>query len=91
MIGELPLSSLPFSGIRIIAVEQTLLIGGSKVERILRDKRVAAATLTGSEPAGASVASICGSEIMPTVLELGGSDACIIMPSADIENAVEIG
>ena len=91
MIGELPLSSLPLSGISIIAVEQTLLIGGSKVERILRDKRVAAATLTGSEPAGASVASICGSEIMPTVLELGGSDACIIMPSADIEKAVEIG
>lgn len=63
----------------------TLLIGGSKVERILRDKRVIAATLTGSEPAGASVAAICGSEIMPTVLELGGADAFIIMPSADIE------
>ena len=69
----------------------TLLIGGSKVERILRDKRVVAATLTGSEPAGASVAAICGSEIMPTVLELGGADAFIIMPSADIEKAVEIG
>lgn len=69
----------------------TLLIGGSKVERILRDKRVVAATLTGSEPAGASVAAICGSEIMPTVLELGGADAFIIMPSAEIEKAVEIG
>ena len=70
---------------------QTLLIGGAKVERILRDDRVRAATLTGSEPAGASVASICGQEIKPTVLELGGSDAFIIMPSADIEKAVEVG
>jgi succinate-semialdehyde dehydrogenase/glutarate-semialdehyde dehydrogenase len=70
---------------------QTLLIGGDKVERVLRDDRVRAATLTGSEPAGASVASICGSEIKPTILELGGSDAFIIMPSADIEKAVETG
>ncbi|MEM9599513.1 MAG: NAD-dependent succinate-semialdehyde dehydrogenase [Pseudomonadota bacterium] len=70
---------------------QTLLIGGSKVERILRDGRVRAATLTGSEPAGASVASICGQEIKPTVLELGGSDAFIIMPSADLDKAVSTG
>lgn len=70
---------------------QTLLIGGAKVERVLRDKRVRAATLTGSEPAGASVASICGQEIKPTVLELGGSDAFIIMPSADIDKAVQLG
>ncbi len=70
---------------------QTLLIGGDKIERILRDPRVRAATLTGSEPAGASVASICGQEIKPTVLELGGSDAFIIMPSADLEKAVEVG
>ncbi|NNC37119.1 MAG: NAD-dependent succinate-semialdehyde dehydrogenase [Hyphomonadaceae bacterium] len=70
---------------------QTLLIGGSKVERVLRDDRVKAATLTGSEPAGASVASICGEEIKPTVLELGGSDAFIVMPSADIEKAVSVG
>ena len=70
---------------------QTLLIGGSKVETILRDPRVRAATLTGSKPAGASVAGICGDEIKPTVLELGGSDAFIVMPSADLEAAVSVG
>lgn len=70
---------------------QTLLISGTKVERILRDDRVKAATLTGSEPAGASVASICGQEIKPTVLELGGSDAFIIMPSADLDAAINTG
>ncbi|MEP4052441.1 MAG: aldehyde dehydrogenase family protein [Litorimonas sp.] len=70
---------------------QTLLIPGSKVERVLRDDRVKAATLTGSEPAGASVASICGEEIKPTVLELGGSDAFIIMPSADLDAAIQTG
>ena len=70
---------------------QTLLIGGAKVERILRDDRVKAATLTGSEPAGASVASICGQEIKPTLLELGGSDAFLVMPSADLDKAVAAG
>ncbi|WP_017932564.1 NAD-dependent succinate-semialdehyde dehydrogenase [Robiginitomaculum antarcticum] len=70
---------------------QTLLIGGSAVEHVLRDPRVRAATLTGSEPAGSSVAAICGELIKPTVLELGGSDAFIIMPSADIDEAVKVG
>lgn len=68
---------------------QTLLIGSDDVENVLRDRRVRAATLTGSGPAGASVASISGDEIKPTVLELGGTDAFIVMPSADIESAVE--
>jgi succinate-semialdehyde dehydrogenase / glutarate-semialdehyde dehydrogenase len=68
---------------------QTLLVSSSAVERILRDPRVAAATLTGSEPAGQSVAAICGDEIKPTVLELGGSDPFIVMPSADIDTAVK--
>lgn len=70
---------------------QTLLIGGAKVERVLRDDRVRGATLTGSEPAGSSVAAICGELIKPTVLELGGSDAFIIMPSADVAAAVKTG
>ncbi|OBK97142.1 NADP-dependent succinic semialdehyde dehydrogenase [Mycobacterium asiaticum] len=68
---------------------QTLLIPSGAIERILRDPRVAAATLTGSEPAGQSVAAICGDEIKPTVLELGGSDPFIVMPSADLDEAVK--
>ncbi|MEP6742750.1 MAG: NAD-dependent succinate-semialdehyde dehydrogenase, partial [bacterium] len=67
---------------------QTLLVGSDAVENILRDIRVAAATLTGSEPAGRSVAAIAGSEIKRTVLELGGSDPFIVMPSANFEEAV---
>ncbi|MEV4095377.1 NADP-dependent succinic semialdehyde dehydrogenase [Streptosporangium saharense] len=67
---------------------QTLLIGSSQVERVLRDRRVVAATLTGSEPAGRSVAAIAGSEVKKTVLELGGSDPFVVMPSADLEAAV---
>ena len=68
----------------------TLLIGARDVERVLRDPRVRAATLTGSEPAGQSVAAICGDEIKKTVMELGGADAYVVMPSADIERAAEV-
>ncbi|NUU24641.1 MAG: NADP-dependent succinic semialdehyde dehydrogenase [Streptomycetaceae bacterium] len=67
---------------------QTLLIGSKQVESVLRDPRVAAATLTGSEPAGRSVASIAADEVKKTVLELGGSDAFVVMPSADQDAAV---
>lgn len=66
---------------------QTLLMGSDLVQRVLEDPRVAAATLTGSEPAGRSVASIAGKQIKKTVLELGGSDPFIVMPSADLEAA----
>jgi succinate-semialdehyde dehydrogenase/glutarate-semialdehyde dehydrogenase len=66
---------------------QTLLMGSGAVEAVLRDPRVAAATLTGSEPAGRSVAAIAGDAVKKTVLELGGSDPYVVMASADIERA----
>ncbi|MFD3875854.1 NADP-dependent succinic semialdehyde dehydrogenase [Streptomyces sp. NPDC058623] len=66
---------------------QTLLIGSGAVEAVLRDPRVAAATLTGSEPAGRAVAAAAGDEVKKTVLELGGSDPYVVMPSADVARA----
>ncbi|HEV8587602.1 MAG TPA: NAD-dependent succinate-semialdehyde dehydrogenase [Pyrinomonadaceae bacterium] len=67
---------------------QSLLIGSDAVQGVLEDPRVAAATLTGSEPAGRSVAGLAGKQIKKTVLELGGSDPFIVMPSANFEEAV---
>ncbi|MGI8917134.1 MAG: NAD-dependent succinate-semialdehyde dehydrogenase [Pyrinomonadaceae bacterium] len=67
---------------------QTLLIGSPLVEQVLNDARVAAATLTGSEPAGRSVAGIAGKQVKKTVLELGGSDPFIVMPSANLDEAI---
>jgi succinate-semialdehyde dehydrogenase / glutarate-semialdehyde dehydrogenase len=69
-------------------VFQTLLIEAEQVEKLLVDPRVKAVSLTGSEHAGSAVAGVAGREIKKAVLELGGSDAFIVMPSADFQNAI---
>jgi len=71
-------------------VFQTLLIGSQEVARVIDDPRVKAASLTGSEPAGAQVASQAGRQIKKTVLELGGSDPFVVLPSADLARAVKV-
>jgi succinate-semialdehyde dehydrogenase / glutarate-semialdehyde dehydrogenase len=70
-------------------VFQTLLIGAAQVDAILNDPRVAAATLTGSEQAGIQVGVSAAKRIKKVVLELGGSDPFLVMPSADLEAAVK--
>lgn len=73
------------------SVFQTLLITASQVESVVTDPRVAAVTLTGSEAAGRSVAAIAGGAIKKTLLELGGNDPFIVLPSADIDEAATVG
>jgi succinate-semialdehyde dehydrogenase/glutarate-semialdehyde dehydrogenase len=69
---------------------QALLVGSDRVEALLRDPRVAAATLTGSTPAGQAVAATAGAVLKPIVLELGGSDPFVVMPSADLPGAARV-
>jgi len=69
---------------------QTLLVGSDKVKRIVEDPRVAAATLTGSDGAGRSLATAAGAQLKKTVLELGGSDPFVVLPSADLDKAVQV-
>ncbi len=71
-------------------VFQTLLVGSGKIEKILKDDRVAAATLTGSEGAGVAVGRTAGESLKKVVLELGGSDAFVVMPSADLPKAAKV-
>jgi succinate-semialdehyde dehydrogenase/glutarate-semialdehyde dehydrogenase len=74
-------AGFPFGSFR------TLLVGAGEVEAVLRDDRVQAVTLTGSEAAGRSVGAIAGSQIKKSLLELGGSDPFLVMPTADLEAA----
>ena len=70
-------------------VFSTILVPGSEVEKVIRHPIVKAVTLTGSTPAGRSVASVAGSELKKTVLELGGSDPYIVLDDADLKLAIE--
>src|SRR5712691_7088410 len=70
-------------------VFQTLLVGADKVQGIVEDPRIAAATLTGSDGAGRSLGRTAGAHLKKTVLELGGSDPFLVLPSADMGAAVK--
>jgi succinate-semialdehyde dehydrogenase/glutarate-semialdehyde dehydrogenase len=70
---------------------RTLLIGSKAVRPVILDERIAAATITGSEAAGKSVAAAAGESLKPSVLELGGSDPFIVLADADVDQAAKVG
>ena len=72
-------------------VFRTLLISAAQAEKVIADPRIHAVTLTGSEPAGRKVAAAAGAHLKKTVLELGGSDAFVVLPDADLEEASTVG
>jgi len=69
---------------------QSLLLKSSDIEAVIRDSRIQAISFTGSDKAGSAVAAIAASEIKPAVLELGGSDPCVVLSDADLEKAADI-
>ncbi len=73
------------------ALFRTLLVGSRPVRGIILDARIAAVTITGSEPAGRAVAAAAGEALKPSVMELGGSDPFIVLADADIEQAAKVG
>ena len=94
--SNVPMSALAIEEIFVKAglpegVFQTLLIDSSQVESVINNPLVKATTLTGSEPAGMSVASAAGRALKKSVLELGGSDPFIILNDANIDEAVDAG
>src|SRR5882724_1648367 len=88
--SSVPQAALSIEDIFRDAGFQTLLIGSDKVKKVVEDRRVMAATLTGSDAAGRSLASIAGAQVKKTVLELGGSDPFLVLPSADLDKAVQV-
>src|SRR5260370_2532383 len=71
-------------------VLRTVLVPGSETSRLIEDPRIAAVTLTGSEAAGVEVAATSGQVLKKTVLELGGSDAFIVLEDADLDEAAQV-
>ncbi len=72
-------------------VFRTLLISAARTEKVIADPRIHAVTLTGSEAAGRKVAAAAGAQLKKTVLELGGSDAFVVLEDADLEQAASVG